>query len=444
MPFHRSRGGCKSCKKRKRKCDETRPSCRACLSKGTSCGGYDIQLRWNPRNAPTSPSSDHGNQLEETHHDSEQTLSDSGMTIQLSPVDVEADEVDQAFERFLMSGIHTLYSTTIHEWIKAAMAEASQRSPALLAACANVQFLLESRMSLKFHQHFERALQMFQVELYASNRVINGPTLAAGLLHSQGIRWTDHLWCMTDLYNLHGDLANLESETDMFTRHCLEVIGVMDMPNLVLGRNTPSLGFWKRLRRIQNKWTCFDFHGVEPVSGLPRTLLDISSRIEDTAVETQLWLWGGEIGEFLQCHFWDAWRYAALLDHRHRWRKTPRPANGSLQSVVLPTSTQLMFRLLSSLEALRLGIVQQENSHLLIAGATLYPWFVASTAIDMLNNHPEWKAAVNRYRDEILASDPSENVRILIEVVTEAQRQGNPSFDADAAMKERRVEIALF
>ncbi len=42
----RSRGGCKTCKKRKRKCDEKRPFCTQCQRIGTTCGGYEIQLRW--------------------------------------------------------------------------------------------------------------------------------------------------------------------------------------------------------------------------------------------------------------------------------------------------------------------------------------------------------------------------------------------------------------
>lgn len=47
MPrFRRSRGGCATCKRRKRKCDETRPACMACRAKGIECDGYDIRLRW--------------------------------------------------------------------------------------------------------------------------------------------------------------------------------------------------------------------------------------------------------------------------------------------------------------------------------------------------------------------------------------------------------------
>lgn len=56
MPrFRRSRGGCATCKRRKRKCDETRPKCLACRAKGIECDGYDIRLRWGTDNV-ASPS----------------------------------------------------------------------------------------------------------------------------------------------------------------------------------------------------------------------------------------------------------------------------------------------------------------------------------------------------------------------------------------------------
>lgn len=61
MPrFRRSRGGCATCKRRKRKCDETRPACLACRAKGIECDGYGIRLRWGSDNV-ASPSH-HANQ----------------------------------------------------------------------------------------------------------------------------------------------------------------------------------------------------------------------------------------------------------------------------------------------------------------------------------------------------------------------------------------------
>lgn len=42
----RSRYGCATCRKRKKKCDEGRPQCGQCVSRGVQCGGYDMRLTW--------------------------------------------------------------------------------------------------------------------------------------------------------------------------------------------------------------------------------------------------------------------------------------------------------------------------------------------------------------------------------------------------------------
>ncbi|KAJ5193651.1 hypothetical protein N7491_000982 [Penicillium cf. griseofulvum] len=43
---HRSFKGCWTCKKRRIQCDELRPGCQKCSSRGLTCEGYEIRLRW--------------------------------------------------------------------------------------------------------------------------------------------------------------------------------------------------------------------------------------------------------------------------------------------------------------------------------------------------------------------------------------------------------------
>ncbi|KAJ5363110.1 hypothetical protein N7541_003954 [Penicillium brevicompactum] len=43
---HRSFKGCWTCKKKRVQCDEVRPACTKCTSRGLVCGGYEIRLRW--------------------------------------------------------------------------------------------------------------------------------------------------------------------------------------------------------------------------------------------------------------------------------------------------------------------------------------------------------------------------------------------------------------
>ncbi|KAH7134510.1 fungal-specific transcription factor domain-containing protein [Dactylonectria estremocensis] len=42
----KSRDGCATCKKRRRKCDEMKPACSQCLQRQVACGGYSKKLTW--------------------------------------------------------------------------------------------------------------------------------------------------------------------------------------------------------------------------------------------------------------------------------------------------------------------------------------------------------------------------------------------------------------
>lgn len=42
----RTAGGCHTCKRRRKKCDQEKPHCRACLRLGLDCEGYEQKLIW--------------------------------------------------------------------------------------------------------------------------------------------------------------------------------------------------------------------------------------------------------------------------------------------------------------------------------------------------------------------------------------------------------------
>lgn len=56
----KSRNGCITCKKRRVKCDETKPKCMKCLQKSIDCGGYATNFKWRSLNE----SSDHNHKEE--------------------------------------------------------------------------------------------------------------------------------------------------------------------------------------------------------------------------------------------------------------------------------------------------------------------------------------------------------------------------------------------
>ena len=63
---HKSRDGCETCRKRHVKCDEAKPACHACTSRGMMCGGYNrpkpkiFEPTWNANPSTTSPQSEEG------------------------------------------------------------------------------------------------------------------------------------------------------------------------------------------------------------------------------------------------------------------------------------------------------------------------------------------------------------------------------------------------
>ncbi|KAK0647524.1 hypothetical protein DIS24_g7663 [Lasiodiplodia hormozganensis] len=384
-----------------------------------------------------------------------------------TPADISEEDL-LACQKFFENGVYQIYSTTTHEWIKPLLVEKAKQSTALFVVCATIQICLDDDgLSLRFHHQFEHALRTFQAELSACNGVIRSSTFGAGLLLCtlsllQGLRWTSHILCMADLYNLHGDLAPLlipsspAAATDPYTHHCLEVMGIMDLPGFVLGRTTTHLGFWRRFRSAQQVQRTEGGgggegdDGIEPVSGLPRSLLDFFARADEPGAEERFWLWpggGGETdGEFVQAQLWDAWRYAGMLDHRRRWRGRSSAAGGVREEagIVVPSTERLLFRLLSCLEAVRLGLEQPESGHLLVGNGTFYPFVMASLEFGILDQRPAWRLALDRFCDKFLRPDRSRNVQVLLEALEDARRRGDEGFDADTAMRAQGVEIALF
>ena len=96
-----------------------------------------------------------------------------------------------------------------------------------------------------------------------------------------------------------------------FRAHLLEVMGVMDMPCLALGRQRPPIGIWRRFCQPTGPR-----HGIELVTGLPRSLLDLLAGIGFDTTEQSFWDWPGEAGNFLQHYLWEAYRLAGILTIR--------------------------------------------------------------------------------------------------------------------------------
>lgn len=247
-------------------------------------------------------------------------------------------------------------------------------------------------------------------------------------------------------------------------------MSILDFPNFVLGRVSPSRGLWKRFRGLQKSWSDFRSStgggsGVNSITGLPHTLLDVMALEQSETLdesqrqEQQLWSWPGQIGAtFWECQLWDSYRYAGILAarHQHSLRShthhnetthSGQPACTDKDTTV-PTTDILLYRLLSCLDAMfnekkrAIGPTCLQLQHL-----ALFPIFHASLQVETLRKMAKyhWREGLLDMRDQILGLEAGgkKHTLILLEILDKAWAVGKDGFDADNAAKEYGVEITL-
>ncbi|KAF6803185.1 C6 finger domain-containing protein [Colletotrichum musicola] len=544
----RSRGGCSNCKRRKRKCDETRPDCQACQRRGIQCEGYNTPLKWTngiasrgrfagaaipdlnlcggsnssavedtaaasstsstrARTATESPSqvvirpksasvSSPGGIEGASQHSSSPGSSAPVSGPARAPVQVPTpvpgegpaptpkpagaaappaaapvspgasnDPNRQLFEKFLSAGLHRLYTTESHSWIQSHFRTMAKRSRAFFVVSAAIQAYLDDGFSVAAMEHVDHALQTFRAELEGRHDLRDISTMAAGILLCtlcllQARPFTMYLQLISGLYQLETRLSVLLPPTghDFATRHSIEVLAVMDMHTSVIGRVAPSMGVWRRLRRLQDTWAEGRLPGIEVVSGLPRSFLDILADIADGSrqeIEARLWAWPGEIGIHSQCVLWDCWRYTAVLEARRLERRKKTAAAGALggkevevagdaSPELSPPTEVVMCRLTASIYALHRAVRLPANQHLLLHNGLLYPLVVAGLEVPLLMAHPEWKEILDDLRRSFLCKDSFHAMKMIDEMLTEAWEDGTDVFDIDKAARNRGIEVAVF
>lgn len=249
---------------------------------------------------------------------------------------------------------------------------------------------------------------------------------------------------MADLYGLGKDTWQEANLADEYTCHVLEMIAVMDIPNLVFGRQTPCVKMWERLRKLQALKHGKAPSGIESMTGLPRSLLDLLACQDDPGAEYRLWLWEGEDGNLQLVHFWEAWRCSAIIYARRNRERRGEQISGAGQSPHVPSTKRLTQYLVSALDALRLGLESPENSHMLMANGMFYPYVIASAEIGLLREQPEWVAALKKVHDMCLKSDTSDNIRITQSLLEAGWKRDIDVLDIHEAARQRGVELAVF
>ncbi|KAK2043440.1 hypothetical protein LZ31DRAFT_498998 [Colletotrichum somersetense] len=502
----RSRGGCPNCKRRKRKCDETRPECRACQTRGIQCEGYNTTLKWTngiasrgrfarpavpdhgpestpatsssclpaidnpqPRVGSMSSSTSLGSQglvplqVGSTPHPSNTQGLQQSISSTSSPSSDVADPKQQLFHRFIQTGMNRLYATENQSWLKGHFVAMAEKSPAFFNVCGAIQAYFEDGLSVPSLELVDHALQTFRSELQTRHESYDASTVSAGLLLCslcllQARPFTIYLHLIADLYHLQTDMGRLlpTADHDPTVHHTIEVLSIMDMGPLVIGRMTPSMGIWRHLRKVQDGWQGGRIGGIEVVSGMPRTLLDVLADIgnSDTQeIEARLWAWPGEVGLSSQCILWDCWRYTAVLDVRRMDRKKNKMMTsaeavqhgvGNGKTTSFPSREVILCRLVASVYALHQAVKLPANHHLLVHNGLLYPLVIGSLEVPLLATHPEWKQVFDDVRTLFLKNDSSRMIKLIDEVLDEAWKEGLDTFDIEEAARLRDVEIPVF
>ncbi|KAJ5389630.1 uncharacterized protein N7496_000698 [Penicillium cataractarum] len=484
----RSYQGCWTCKRRRRRCDNARPTCRNCAQRGVDCEGYEVRLRWGSgiasrgrftgadkpleENVPPRPKGRRRDLSRERKRLEAQTQAqrDVGeflipgaiydgpdkspakfhdMVAQLdedvSPKIDRSEQDEFLFNEFLTSGINILHSTTAPKsMLQPRLPELCQESSALYNICLTFQLSLSATHTTQFFEYLDTSLREFRSELARSTTLSDG-TLTAGLLMCSiglmhGLPWTMHIEGMHNILQscLPDSPRGIATPTP-FRTHLLEVMGVMDLPCLTIGRQTPPIGIWRRFCQPTGPR-----HGIEPVTGIPRSLLDLLAGINLDTTEQSFWDWPGEAGSFLQCYLWEAYRLAGILTIRQSERLR-KPSSGSPRNLSMwrqpnscpVDSSILVGRILANVDALRLGCLERPDEDPFIKNSILFPNVVAGMEADVMRQNPRLQKVI---RECSLGSRQDD---ILLDLLEEVWRQGDSTLDINDLARAKGVEMGL-
>ncbi|KAJ5373988.1 hypothetical protein N7517_005994 [Penicillium concentricum] len=443
----RSHQGCWTCKRRRRRCDNARPSCQNCSERGAACEGYEVRLRWGTGIASRGHFTGADKPVKNTMPPRQRGRQRDLSRERRRRVELERDsaldgsrELELAVSQRVEDEV--LFNESRDSMLHPRLPQLCQESSALYSICIAFQLALSSTVSSQFCEYFDTALRTFRSELACSTTLSDG-TLTSGLLLCSiglmhGLPWTIHLEGMHNILQSHGlDDLHRQSTQNHFRIHLLEVMGVMDLTCLSVGRQAPEIGIWRRYCQ-----PVIPRYGIEPVSGLPRTLLDIFAGIGAETTEQTLWDWPGEPGSFLQCYLWEAHRLAGILTVRKQANpSTPIPDNNISawrQSAKCPADTYvLVARILASLNALRLATAECPAEDVFINNATLFPMFVAGLEVGVLCHKPEWKQTI---RKGLL---DSHQCGILFSLLEELWQKEDPNLNVHELARRRGLEMGL-
>ncbi|KAF4419193.1 amidohydrolase ytcJ [Fusarium acutatum] len=320
------------------------------------------------------------------------------------------------FKEFIQKTVFLFYSTSTEDPFPLELQRlALQNEPLYLGLIATHVYNTNPRSPPPlFHDLCNQSLRLFREQLSRFDGTLDGGLVNAGVF----------------LCTLHS--KNAHRIGDLEYRFSLEAMAIMDIPTFVRGRDTPSLGIWGFLRSAQKASPSGLVGGVESVSGLPRSLLDIFGRMAHDDVEKDLADWEGHEGSIPHVHLWEAFRLSGILiTRRQNRRRTGSPSNEIL-----------VCRLVATLDALYETRQREEYAHILATNSMLYPYTAARLEVTILQTRPSWVQTLRRCGSICDAYRDTPNALILEEILDKALERGDNEVDLDRETKVRGVELS--
>jgi hypothetical protein len=225
-------------------------------------------------------------------------------------------------------------------------------------------------------------------------------------------------------------------------------MGVLEMPAFILGRRSRPLHIWYRHCQSQGS-APITISGalVEPITGIPHSLLDLFSRIDMGATEEDFRGWSGQVGTFAQSHLWEAYRYPGILAVR-RLGRIPSETMTTCADENISSCPEAIAvnRIVSSIDAVYSVNSAGPSNDGQVPHNIVYPLFVAGSQVRVMNQHSDWKQAIKSFLSRLIKSEEycqTEKIFDLLQKAWDHWAAGHP-FDISEKAAEQGLELALF
>lgn len=210
-------------------------------------------------------------------------------------------------------------------------------------------------------------------------------------------------------------------------RELAGLIGVLDLPTYSLGRQNKHLHLWHDF--------CMGQSGLEEVTGLPCSLVDLLASPMDDDIEERLLQWPGEPSEPVMSKIWEATQYAGLILVREYRTVHGLPLNPETQS-----SAFAVEHVLTLLQDLRAGM---DVSAFGTTQAFLFPLVAAASQPKALTaeNRAFIKECIVTLADGSLSNYPYYEAAVI---VIERLWASDGTRSLDHITRELNFELGLF